>query len=561
MARYLAIDWDQRELRCVVASSTAGRLKVRLAVAQSLVVPPAEGAAKEDSAPVMLDVGDALRKILAEAKGPRFTTLVGVDRASIELLRLTLPPANDDELPDMVLNQAMRESQLVTEESAVDFVPISADVTQPRRVLALALSGEHVRQIKDVCEKAGVKPRRIVLRSLATASLFTRLAGAPEKVCMLVNRIGHSADLIVVADGTPAFLRTIRLPEGDPEKAAHRLITEVQRSVAVALEDTSAESGVEAVYLLGRTDEYESLIPRLHEALGLPVFHFDPLPRLGIEEHKLPQHAEQFAPLVAMIMDEIHGPPPAIDFLNPRRTIKRGGVRRNVMLAVFAVAALFLGAGYYVWDSLAAVDEENATLEKQGRELKTLVRKAADQNKVVTAVHEWQNGDLTWLDELRDLAIRFPSARDMIVMRMSMTSAPRSGGGDIEIQGVVRDPYVVSRMEDNVRDKFHELRSPRVQERVKNKTYSWHFTTSIQADRRERAQYTSHLPQPPGAKEAATAQSKEPGKTPLRGVEKSSAGVEKATAGVDKAAAGSVEPRRAANGATPEVPVQQAKVP
>ena len=41
--------------------------------------------------------------------------------------------------------------------------------------------------------------------------------------------------------------------------------------------------------------------------------------------------------IISMIMDEIHGPTPLVDFLNPRRSTKRGGVRRNVMLAAFGM--------------------------------------------------------------------------------------------------------------------------------------------------------------------------------------------------------------------------------
>ncbi len=52
------------------------------------------------------------------------TTLVGVDRSSVELLQFSLPPAQDSELPEMVANQAMRESPQVTEKSILDFVPL-----------------------------------------------------------------------------------------------------------------------------------------------------------------------------------------------------------------------------------------------------------------------------------------------------------------------------------------------------------------------------------------------------------------------------------------------------
>jgi intergrase/recombinase len=56
-------------------------------------------------------------------------------------------------------------------------------------------------------------------------------------------------------------------------------------------------------------------------------------------------------------------------------------------------------------------------------------------------------------------------------------------------------------METTVRDKYHELSSKRVQERVREKTYSWHFETQIAVSRRTKSQYTSHLPRSADSKE------------------------------------------------------------
>ncbi|NUQ62638.1 MAG: hypothetical protein HUU20_09125, partial [Pirellulales bacterium] len=111
----LAVDWDRREARYVLASASGERLRIHAVAAVPLVDVIEGGHAPHP------DIGNSLRAALADQKVGRPTTLVGVDRSSVELLQFTLPPAQDGELPEMVANQAMRESPQVSEESIIDF--------------------------------------------------------------------------------------------------------------------------------------------------------------------------------------------------------------------------------------------------------------------------------------------------------------------------------------------------------------------------------------------------------------------------------------------------------
>ena len=71
-----------------------------------------------------------------------------------------------------------------------------------------------------------------------------------------------------------------------------------------------------------------------------------------------------------------------------------------------------------------------------------------------------------------------------------MNLAPARGtGGSIDMQCLVRDPTIVVRMEQAIRDQFHQIRSKRVQQRGKEKAYTWQFETSMYAARRDKQQY------------------------------------------------------------------------
>jgi hypothetical protein len=58
----------------------------------------------------------------------------------------------------------------------------------------------------------------------------------------------------------------------------------------------------------------------------------------------------------------------------------------------------------------------------------------------------------------------------------------------VEFTGLVRDPLIVARMEQNLRDQHHDVRSKRIQERGPGK-YSWVFETSMSVSGRDKQSY------------------------------------------------------------------------
>ena len=49
-----------------------------------------------------------------------------------------MPPAPDNELPDLIRFQAMREFGAMQSDWPLDFIPLDSDPEQPRSVLAAA---------------------------------------------------------------------------------------------------------------------------------------------------------------------------------------------------------------------------------------------------------------------------------------------------------------------------------------------------------------------------------------------------------------------------------------
>lgn len=486
MARILALDWDQHEARYVLATTAGEEVTVNRAASIPLV-DVAEGG--QEARP---DLAGSLGAALADVKVGRPVTLVGVERASIELLHLTLPPAKDSELPELVANQAMRESQSITEESTIDFVPMNRDQKAPRTVTAVALSAEELDRIKRTCAAVGLKPNRLLLRPFASFSLFLERAKPQEQAYLLVNRMVDEADLTLVCEEQVILSRTVRLPvTADQSQVAVRLLIEINRTLMTAPQVQLGGDTVERVYILGGADEHQGLVDRVRAELSLPVEVFDPFESLSVPSELVPDQRGRFSALLGMVLDEARDSH-AADFLNPRQPPKPPDRRRLAAIVAAAVVVLVLAGIYHAWSELAATEQSIRPVKLKAQLINEIdtSAKTDEQVKLLNAIQAWDARNVVWLEELRDLSQRFPSARDAIVLRMSMATG-RSGGGEIDLQGLVRDPKIVVQLEAGVRDEYHNVRGGGTRQRKTEKDYTWSFDTSISVARRPATTPTS----------------------------------------------------------------------
>ncbi len=488
MNYFLAVDWDPHEARYVLAGVSGKKVKVRAASSVRLV-DVTEGAAEP-----RYSFGSSLSDALAEHRARRAKLLVAVPRSSIELMHFTLPPAKDDELPELVTNLAMREAPGISEQWILDFIPTADDPEDQRRVTAAALSPEELERVERQCATAGLKPSRLLLRSFASASVFLQSPhAAADEVSLLVNRIESEVDLNVVADNQVAFSRTARLPEGaNEQETTDRLMAEIARTLAAVPREQIGEEEIEKVYVFGGPDDYDELVGRITEGLGKPAQVIDPFAVLGKSPSEMPTDRGRFAALLGMLRDEATSSH-AVDFLHPRRPPRSVGRWRVGALAACLVAVVFLTFGSRFWSELSEVNDTNEKLTQDLDKLKEISRRATKRAALINAVNSWTKRDLNWLDELRDLSIRLPGPRDAVIRQMSMRPS-QSGGGVIEIDGLVRDPRIVIEMEQQIRDPYRSIRSPTIRERRLEQDYTWYFDASMAVKPRRKEAYVSHLP-------------------------------------------------------------------
>ena len=474
MPQLLALEWDQFEARVVVAHQRGE--DVRLEQAFSVPLAPRDpGQTFADA-----DVGQRLQAALAARRIGKAETLVAVGRSSIELRRLTLPPAPEEEWPELVRFQALPQFSNVGDDWPLDYFPLDTPPGEGASVLAATISPQLVKQISNTCASAGLTPKRLVLRPCAAASLLIQRSGpVAHRVRLFVDMLADEADLTVLVERDIVLMRTVRLPtthsgEENAADQARALNGEIRRTIASAQNQLGGQR-VGQVVLCGDGEQHREMARELANRLELPVEHFDPfatLRRSSELKSSPPQQPERFAPLLGMILDEVSADRHAIDFLNPRKSAPPKDNRRLLTIAGALAATVLLAIVALAWMELGRLNQRVTTLRQTSESLNKAVEQAGADVKQAEQLGEWSKRHPHWLNELEDLSTpeRFPPAEDARIASFKAAPQPR-GGGTMSLAGYVRDSDVIEDMELRLRDPAHTVVSGRSDESDKDPRY------------------------------------------------------------------------------------------
>ncbi len=483
MAQLLALEWDSSEARAVVARRRGRSLVVDHAFSISLTPRDPDQTAAD------VDVGERVRAALSARGVARPETLVAVGRANIELRLLSLPPTPDAELPGLVRFQAMRQFTALGDSWPLDYFPIDEPAEGARGVLAAAVSPDLVERIRQTCAVAGLRPKRLVLRSCAAASLLrhSRREGG-DRVQLIVDLLADEADLTVLVEQTVVFMRTVRLPGQTAGEKSSALIGEIRRTVA-AVQNQLGGRRVERFVIFGNSDgdDHADVKAALQRDLDLPADLFDPFSALSLSSELIlhpPDHPGRFAPLLGMLLDEASGARHAIDFLHPRQVAKPVSPLRTLALPAAAAAVVVLAVAFFLWWRLAALDDQIDRMTKD-------VAAAEKQIKAASQLDAWAAGDVTWLDELRELSIEFPPPEEARVNQIGFAAVGVNGGGGgkIVLDVYAVEPSGIEPMDRALSDEAHQAYSGRVHEHDRDPKYPWQFPETIIVERQSKEAY------------------------------------------------------------------------
>ncbi|MCC9608217.1 hypothetical protein LOC68_01095 [Blastopirellula sp. JC732] len=462
MAKMIGIEWDGSEIRVVVARPRSGGVTVDAAFA----------------APRTSDLADSIRTALADrniAAGPVSVTL---SRSAVELHVLTLPPAPEEELPDMVRFAALREFTALTDDWLLDFTPIEQNAVGQSTVLAAGISGKGLKGIETPCSGASLTVEQVGVRPLAAASLMARDPQHASSVAMVVESSSDDIELTVIADGAVVFSRSTRLPgEEGSEERQKALQLEARRTLIAARNQLGAHS-VEKIILLGQ-EELSPMKASLAATLGLPAELYDPFASPAVKYAGADKlvHRGRYAGLLGLLADQAAPSLHSLDLRNPRKRPAPPSKRRMYVTYGTAAAVIALLVAGAIWMRLGSLDTQIKEAQEKLAGLKASNKEAVLQQNDVEKIDRWLDSNVQWLDQAYWMASKLPPAEATILSRLQM-DASQVEGGVITLDGYVGDESGIKKLESALRDETHHV-SNLGSKQSEVSGYAWNFQERI----------------------------------------------------------------------------------
>lgn len=464
MPKRIALDYDNSELRIVVANCNGSRIQVT----DAKVIPIAENGS----------VSEKLRAYITGEGLQKTETLVAIGRGKAELRELQLPPVPEEELPDMVRFQAIRSFASASDRAIVDFL-VTNRTSESKTLIAAAVAPGDLDRVRELCKTSELVPKRVALRPLTAASLYLRVS-KPPTICVLIDLLTDDAEIVIAREGKVIFVRTVRLPSEERHRSG-AIASELHRTM-VACGETSTP---DRIVVWGNKAVHTSDIQAIEETIGCKdvqaVNPFD-LVELQFDRDTLPEHVGRLAPLVGLLASDEAAPDTLIDFLNPRQRVEEEPDRvRRILMIAGPIAAVFL-VGFFIYLQFANWDRKIANATAEVNLLVPTSEMASESVARTEKVDQFLDSDVNWLDELRRLAEKAPPSDQFIVRSITGTADVRSGGGTVRVVSAVSEPGVINEMEEALRDETHSVVGKGSQEQKGQDAYKWTVTESVTVD-------------------------------------------------------------------------------
>ncbi len=450
MSTFAALHWNDRRLRVALASIANGSVRVEQILTRDL-----SGASAD------AEVRQHLEAIASEHHLKGLDVVVVIDREQFELRQIDVPPAPDDELPDMVRFQARSSFSSFGDADVVDFIRLANGAENvPLQLLAATLSAAELKKIQAVVEPSRLKLKHVLPRQFASVNLVQSVL-ADGKYQLLVNDFGDDVDLSVTYRNRIVLTRTVRLSHGDSERAT-QLIREIRRTIA-ALQNQQKGGSISKILILGERSQHQKLADDIVREVDLGCETLRTAGFVSIAQTALEPLTDDdgsLAPLLGAL--GVGGEPAAdlIDFMAPRRRpVSKHDPRKLYYIGGGLAAALAICL-LIALVMFAQRRSQIAGLQKQLDELNQATKDAKALIADVDLIDQWKRGDINWLDELSEISSRYPLPDISLAKTFhgSMVPVLNEPTGQITIEGLVTNQIDEGKMEESLRGRPYMVR-------------------------------------------------------------------------------------------------------
>ncbi len=469
MAQLLAIDWDQDQFHIVSGTSARKTLTVDKAVSFPLGEPLTLASAA--------NLGRALKLFLKNSRlaATQVVFSVGRERVIFKDIRFPAVPAHEE--PAVVRFQAGKEMTEPMETSIIDYAHVpQATARLDRHVVAVISKRELPQIVHKLCDEAGLKPLGVVPRSFGIGPALVRALPAGET-------LAPDGFHVVLALGAKwaelCFYRGEQVVLARSLSNSPLLAGEVKRSVAVFMAQHGGEVQFQPprqLYVFGspasldeRSDE------RFGAAAGLPLHWLDPLAKDSAQALDAPLAGGFAGPVGLLDLWAKQGGWP-VNLIAPKKGQAPANANQR-RLAVYAGAAavLALVALFGMYKHLDARKSQADALAFQKEDNERILKNFAQDRADIDALKEWESANIPWLNEIYDLAARFPQHEGFRVNQLMASVTARKGSKDpyvgrVALNGIMPDGQasLVGQLTDSM---AHDKHVRAIADRVKGKEY------------------------------------------------------------------------------------------
>lgn len=473
MPRIVVLDWDDHELRLVLATQHGH--DVTIEEARVIAIP----SDKTSDAPAA-DLQSLLSTAIGDTRYGSSDAFATIRRAEVELRLLKLPPVPDEELPDIVRFQSLREFSELSEDWPIDFYRVGAASDDEVTVLAAAVSPARLNKIRSSIENADLKLRSLVLRPCAAASLIPQTVGDDSTVTLMVDDFGSLVELTVLRGDTTTFFRTVQLPAAGAQNRVQQLAGEIRRTMVAARNQMASDDVSQVVYFSSGA-EHDQICGEIQQKLNLPVTAIHPFDgfRLSKElSRSLPENSSRFAAALGLLKRDDEAKRHLIDFLNPRK-VEAPKSQRNLWVGIASAAAiLLLAGGGLFWWRLYALDSQLKQKMRERQNLAMEVEKARASIEELTAIKQWQQGAVNWLDLMQEISADLPDAERALV-RDWRANVAANGNGVLVLEGVVDEHGTIAQLEGSLRSDKRSVRGQGGDFENRLEEFPWQFKETV----------------------------------------------------------------------------------
>jgi hypothetical protein len=255
-------------------------------------------------------------------------------------------------------------------------------------------------------------------------------------------------EFTVIRNGEVVFTRAIAGPVLANETM---LLAEVRRNLTMYAGSNPGHP-LQALYIAEADNRWTR---RLRPALAIPIHSYDPL--AGAAPELEAEVRGRFAGSAGLLAGRAIGDPP-INFAEPRQPKPEANPAKKLMLvAVLAAIVLLGGGGILGFLALHSADEEVALATRRRDDAKQQWATLEVEGKRLAAVEGWKARRVVWLDELYDMADRFPVAGGFHATSFTgkaLPPDPKTGKQDnqaaVEVKVTAKNPGPVNEFVDKI---------------------------------------------------------------------------------------------------------------